>query len=903
MSWLFKGEEAQSELPPSAQVERLVTRLSSATMLDDRRTAVNELRARSKTYKVEVGSQALSHLVDVLKNDRGDPEIINATLETLVNITARANPTGPPTPDDVGVMFTEIFVKNTDDVILLLSLLEETEYSTRLLTIQLLTTLLNNCSRLLQDAITLEGSAVAKLMDLLGDSRDVIRNEALLLMIGLVKDNVVVQKIVAFQNGFDLVMNIMSAEMFSHGGVITADCIRLLKSMTDGNTSNQASFREASFFSALIPFFSDEDKTAWPSQRVENVRSMLEFVRIFVRPDSAKTVRTQNQNAIGSSGLLTVLYTTAFEPTFPAMSETLVAIGEIIAGNTRWQDTLAAATTTQGFPTTIACLNVAFDKNPFPAQHAAVFLLQQILVDNQPQQLALVESLLPSQTPAVPSPGLLLCQGLLAQQQPILNWMAALCLSHVLLDNTTAKEKLLSVALTQVAGSPPTSLLAICVSQLAVAKHLKLRCGLLCLLATWLHDCAFAVKSFLQIPDIISFLVRLIHDHDVVSSPVLDGLVLILFGVCITGNDNTLEGHTKSDLLEIVAHRIGNDEFTQRLSRFAQGDVMASALKAGYVSTPLESTWFGFEIATKLRAAATDITNVFGANGETSPDMNHSTVAGVQYHDEVVSEYQSLIREQDQKLQAANAEKQQLEQQLLEAQQRMSQLEVEAQAATIEQSPTADSTQGQQIAELTAQLQGLQQYYGQFAQQAAAFFSQALSVVDPAKAPQGEFTQIASAFSSSLQQLQLLPESFKLPTFEPQAPPTPDSPTTSSGDQIDELQLELRAARGDVIELQEQVEAKEIEIERAVKAAEDASAEATRLASEVEVSKDRAKATQEELEELNLQHSDLLVLLADMDEKVQDYRERIIQLGGEVSEDELDDTVADGDGEEEQDDE
>ena len=44
---------------------------------------------------------------------------------------------------------------------------------------------------------------VPKLMDLLSDSREVVRNDALLLLIKLTKGHTNIQKIVAFENAYE----------------------------------------------------------------------------------------------------------------------------------------------------------------------------------------------------------------------------------------------------------------------------------------------------------------------------------------------------------------------------------------------------------------------------------------------------------------------------------------------------------------------------------------------------------------------------------------------------------------------------------------------------------------------------------------------------------------------------
>uniref|UniRef100_A0A0C9QRG6 USO1 protein n=1 Tax=Fopius arisanus TaxID=64838 RepID=A0A0C9QRG6_9HYME len=77
-------------------VERLVDRLQSSSLLDDRRDACRALKALSRAYRVEVGAQGMDSLKQVLEMDRTDCEIVGVALDTLCNITS------PETFDEEG---------------------------------------------------------------------------------------------------------------------------------------------------------------------------------------------------------------------------------------------------------------------------------------------------------------------------------------------------------------------------------------------------------------------------------------------------------------------------------------------------------------------------------------------------------------------------------------------------------------------------------------------------------------------------------------------------------------------------------------------------------------------------------------------------------------------------------
>jgi hypothetical protein len=70
------------------KVERLVDRVQSSTLLDDRRDACRALKALSRKFRIEVGAQGMAALCQVLQMDRGDCEIVGYALDTLCNITA-----------------------------------------------------------------------------------------------------------------------------------------------------------------------------------------------------------------------------------------------------------------------------------------------------------------------------------------------------------------------------------------------------------------------------------------------------------------------------------------------------------------------------------------------------------------------------------------------------------------------------------------------------------------------------------------------------------------------------------------------------------------------------------------------------------------------------------------------
>lgn len=262
--------------------------MTSATLLDDRRDAVRAIKSLAKKYQAEVGSQCLPALINVIRTDKNDTEIIGYAVDALWSVCEVESST-QDVSTEMGARFSEVFLADPSNLPVILELLEEFDFSVRRPTACLLTTLLRNKPTEVQEAVLVSPGAISHIMDLLVDSREVIRNDALLLLLHLTRSNRQIQKIVAFENAFDRLLAIICDEGFSDGGIIVEDCLIILENLLLGNNSNQSFFREASLLNHLVPWFDFKHVpvgSAWPSQKVKNVYHMLKLVRILVSPSN-----------------------------------------------------------------------------------------------------------------------------------------------------------------------------------------------------------------------------------------------------------------------------------------------------------------------------------------------------------------------------------------------------------------------------------------------------------------------------------------------------------------------------------------------------------------------------------------------------------------------------------------
>lgn len=69
----------------------------------------------------------------------------------------------------------------------------------------------------------------------------------MLLLIQLTKGNANIQKIVAFENAFDRIFDVIEQEGSADGGIVVEDCLLLMLNLLRGNVSNQNFFKEGNF--------------------------------------------------------------------------------------------------------------------------------------------------------------------------------------------------------------------------------------------------------------------------------------------------------------------------------------------------------------------------------------------------------------------------------------------------------------------------------------------------------------------------------------------------------------------------------------------------------------------------------------------------------------------------------
>jgi len=287
-------------------------RLGSATLLEDRRAAILGLRSFAKDYPASVASGALRSLISCLSTDAEDVDTVRVVLETLLMLFS-PNQDSPEASEEIALWLADEFTQRQENVTLLLDLLETADFYSRLYSLQLLVAILSARTERTEECISLAPLGIPRLVAVLDDRREAIRNEALTLLTNLTPTSPLIQQSVAYQNAFEQIFAIIEAEgSLSEGGRTIEDCLIFLANLLRLNPSNQSLFRESGLGLQLAKLLEsayrtskeeEEEVATWAQeQRNRNIYALLAVIRLFLVSGAVGT--SQNQAAFWQHGVL-----------------------------------------------------------------------------------------------------------------------------------------------------------------------------------------------------------------------------------------------------------------------------------------------------------------------------------------------------------------------------------------------------------------------------------------------------------------------------------------------------------------------------------------------------------------------------------------------------------------------
>ncbi|KAK0103569.1 hypothetical protein ONS95_005583 [Cadophora gregata] len=337
--------------PPAKQsvsetITTLSGRLNSSTLLEDRRAAILGLRSFAKEYPASVASDALRGLIGSLNNDREDVDTVKITLETLLMLF-NPNESSPEASEEIALWLADEFTQRQDNITLLLDFLDTQDFYSRLYSLQLLSAILASRTERTEECIFTAPLGISRLVAVLDDRRDAIRNEGLSLLTYLTPTSSELQKRVAFEDAFDRIFKIINLEgSLVHGDRIVEDCLILLANLLRLNVSNQSFFREAGCVPKVALLLADaakeihEPKVAeWAkTQANRNIYALLAVLRLFLVTGGVGT--QANQASFWQHGVLDQVLHLAFDRSteMQIKAEALTTCADLIRGNPALQE-------------------------------------------------------------------------------------------------------------------------------------------------------------------------------------------------------------------------------------------------------------------------------------------------------------------------------------------------------------------------------------------------------------------------------------------------------------------------------------------------------------------------------------------------------------------------------------
>ncbi|XDG02782.1 hypothetical protein ABKA04_002397 [Annulohypoxylon sp. FPYF3050] len=597
--------------PAKQSVSETITvlsgRLSSATLLEDRRAAILGLRSFAKEYPASVASGALRSLIGSLSKDGEDVDTVKVVLETLLMLFS-PNQDSPEASEEIALWLADEFTQRQENITLLLDFLETNDFYSRLYSLQLLLAILSARTERTEVCVFTAPLGISRLVAALDDRREAVRNEALTLLTYLTPSSPDIQKLVAFSNVFGRVFEIIAAEgSLSEGDRIVEDCLILLANLLRLNPSNQSLFREEGYIPQLAKLLEstyktgqgvEEDVAHWAQeQRNRNIYALLAVIRLFLVSGAVGTL--QNQAAFWQHGVLYHALQLAFshDAELSIKAEALTTCADIIKGNSKLQENFAQLQVPSVLETAPPTNGQSGKSNGIPAVYvidglldlalsvpttqafdlrlAACQCIKAYFYNHPDVRLHFLRRAIEGHSSGMDETANVLTTLLRPSNEsttvdPYRHWFAAVITFHLIFDNAEAKALAMSVTEgdadsgEEVVTSIQT-ITAHLVSGLARGDDDRISVGYLMLLIGWLFEDLDGVNDFLGEGSNIQTLAQEAVRHNS-NSPIAQGLCAMILGVVyeFSTKDSPIP---RATLHDVLISRMGREKYIDALNK------------------------------------------------------------------------------------------------------------------------------------------------------------------------------------------------------------------------------------------------------------------------------------------------------------------------------------------------
>ncbi|KAK8810971.1 hypothetical protein WA556_004113, partial [Blastocystis sp. ATCC 50177/Nand II] len=230
----------------------------------DKRQSASDLFDAIKEAPDSVPSSVIPRLLGILGEGIDDEEILQKILDILLFLTELKQVENNEILliENVSTLLCE-----NSYVEILLSLFDSPDVFTRISAIQILKNCIAVNQSIVEKSILGCPMGLQKLVDVLRDNREEVRNEMLLLLRSLTRRNQEICKFIAFQDGYDILIAILRKE----SGTIARDCLHIIYNMVANSVLTLKLFSQRPFLLAIIDVLSVSDivsaSSAEPSPR------------------------------------------------------------------------------------------------------------------------------------------------------------------------------------------------------------------------------------------------------------------------------------------------------------------------------------------------------------------------------------------------------------------------------------------------------------------------------------------------------------------------------------------------------------------------------------------------------------------------------------------------------------
>ncbi|PRT55045.1 Intracellular protein transport protein USO1 [Wickerhamiella sorbophila] len=613
-----------------ATIITLCDRLAHSTMLEDRRAAILSLKGFAHDKRELVASNGIKGLINSLKQDKNDPETIRACLETLIILFIKASSidsdllelsrrarqknkryvsplissrkaqnevfTGPV--DDISLWLTDEFTHDNGNVVALLDFAQSKDMFTSLYAMQLLSAMVASRPDTIKQSLFSVPQGISTLVAAMESKYEMVRDEAVLLLLHLTDNHLEFQKLVAFEGAFDKLFTIIDDEGdICFGGVTVENCLSLFSNLLQYNVSNQKLFSATQGIVKYASMIDTGDEANWGEQATSNMTLALQLARLFVVPGGEAT--RMHQDSFAQAGVLLTVLKLAFGPatSLPIRTASLLTASSLVYENQARQEellgidvpyydlslSLNVQMTPNIVPVSQALLNWALllpSHYLFTLRAASQFCLTAAFEGNEDAARRFVDEQVAGLKKAEEDSSRANIFTTLAEYNedwalnPFKVWFASVILMRIFSVSNDLKDYIRQITIGDAElGQDELPIIQAVSGQLLTSldhEDPTISLAYLMLLCTWLFDDIQAVNDFVAERSVVQQLVTYVTTNNGGSGHVLVGsLATILLGIAYDFCSST-SPITRVDFYHLLTNTLGRDQYTLSFQRFRE---------------------------------------------------------------------------------------------------------------------------------------------------------------------------------------------------------------------------------------------------------------------------------------------------------------------------------------------